>query len=103
MEGCDVELVNKIRRLPPKKVSALLQNESKKLLLTKSLLNLVYNAVVVGSIPVSRIQRQILDENKSIVWQFLSPKSSLAWKKRLLVKNPNLALTIATLCPESGL
>ena len=103
MQGCDVEIVNKIRRLSPKKVSAYLRNESKTLFVTKSLLNLVYNAVVVGSIPVSRIQRQILDENSSIVWQLISTKRSIAWKKRLLVRNPNLVLTIAALCPESGL
>ena len=103
MQGCDYKAIGLIRRTSTGRIGTLLKKEGPKRVLLKSLLNLLYNAIVVGSIPVSRIQKKILDDNREVVWQLLSHKTSLAWKKRLLIRHPDLVVTIAALCPADGL
>ena len=70
--------------------------------MTKSLLNLLYNTVVVGSVRTTTTQRDTLDKNRRIVWQLLSDRRSLAWKKRTLEANPALVILIASTCPDAG-
>ncbi len=100
MEGCDVQLISNILRIPRPKVRKLLQKESSELEVTKSLLNLLYNIVVIGSVPVSQTQKDYLDRHSDIVHDLLGNRS-LKWKKAALEKDPALVLNIAASCPTA--
>ncbi len=98
MEGCDVELISKIPRIPRAGVRKLLTSESPKLEVTKSLLNLLYNIVTVGSVPVSVTQKTYFDQHSEIVLELLG-KGSLKRKKTILEKDEALVINIAASCP----
>lgn len=99
MEGCAVDTVSRIPRVPRGGVKGIIQSESKQLEVTKSLLNLLENAIVVGSIPVSATQRAFFDANTVLILNLLSKRKSLTWKKAALAKNIALVINIAALCP----
>ena len=99
MDGCATDTISKIAQNPRKSVPLILKGESAGLEVTKSLLNLLYNAVIVGSLSVSLTQKAFFDENAASVRSLLSTGKSLAWKKELLTGHPALVINIAALCP----
>lgn len=99
MEGVEKELIRKIARAPPKEAKRILEDESPQLEVTKSLLNILHNLVVVGSIPATRNKRAFFDDHADVVHDLLSPKKSLAWKKTVLLRDTSLLINIATACP----
>lgn len=99
MEGCDVAVVSQILRVARPQVKKILKGESDKYEITKSLLNLLYNIVVVGSLPVSKTQRAYFDSNAELILQLLSSAKTVTWKKGVFENNTALVLNIAASCP----
>jgi hypothetical protein len=101
MEGCDVKVIAQIPRLPRAQVRKLLREESSDLETTKSLLNLLFNIVSVGSVPVSATQKAYFDQHADLVLELLG-RRSLSWKKALLEKEIGLVINVAASCPIAG-
>ena len=99
MNGCDVQAITRITRTPRTQVLKVLKTESPLFEITKSLLNLLYNAVIVGSLPVSQTQKDYFDTNSQVVRSLLDQSKSIKWKKDILTRNPALIINIASLCP----
>ncbi len=98
MDGCDAEIIKQIHRLPRAKVRQLLTKESSDLEVSKSLLNLLFNIVIVGSLPVTVTQKAFFDQHSDLVHELLG-RRSLKWKKAQLEKDIGLVLNIAASCP----
>ncbi len=99
MDGILVDVISTFPRLPRQKVKAIIRDESKDLEVTKSVLNLLYNIVIIGSVPVSNTQRAYLDSRSELVRSLLSSAKSLKWKKQQLESNLALVVNIAASCP----
>lgn len=99
MDGCATEIISTIRSLSRPQIRKLLQSETKELEVTKSLLNLLYNIIVVGSVPVSPTQKSFFDEHVDVTLHLLGKRSSLKSKKKLLEDNLEFVINIATSCP----
>ena len=97
--GCLCDIIWHFPRQSRHKVKRQLQEESKDLEITKSLLNLLHNIVNMGSVPVSRSQKDFFDSHAGIVNELLSSKKSLQVKKKLLESNISLTINIAGSCP----
>ena len=93
-------IISKLPKLKKNIVREILVSESDKLEVTRSLLNILYNLVRVGSIPVSALQKEFLDQNSSLVYQLIGKSRSLAWKKGALEDNIPLVITIAASYPN---
>lgn len=98
MDGCLVERLSMLAKSSPSQVKQILVGESANLEITKSILNLLHNIVVVGSVPVSTTQREFLDSNTKLVLDLLSRRKTLQSKRQILLKNPNLAIAISASC-----
>ena len=99
MEGVDKVALLEIAKAPVSEIKYIIQAEGPNLVVTKSLLNVLHNLILVGSIPVTTRKRAFFDQEAHLVAQLLSSSQSLAWKKRVLEANPSVALNIATSCP----
>lgn len=99
MEHCLTEEIAALRRLSPQRVYFLLQSESKDHELTKSLLNLLHNIVVVQSLEPTLQQKLVFEEKEALVWQLLSPSTPISSKKRLLERNIDFVWAVAESCP----
>ena len=99
MENVDKDLIYEIAKSPLSDIRHLIQSESSDLEATKSLLNLLHNIVCTGSIAVSREKKEYFDSHSRLVYELLSSKRSLSWKKKALQTNPHIALNIAGACP----
>ena len=99
MDDFDLDLVTKIPNISRNEVLKLLHKESEQLPLTTSLLNLLHNIVIVGSVAVSESQKEYFDSHADLVLKLLNPKIDIFWKKRQLEKDISLVLNIATSCP----
>lgn len=100
MEGVDIELVRLVAKLNKSDISKIFAAEGAQLEVTKSLLNLLFNLVKVGSIPVSTHQKEFFDQRTSSVLNLLSDTKSLQQKKKILQKDPELVINIAASCPS---
>lgn len=98
MEGCAVGRVSEISQAPRRKVRRIIESESDLLEVTKSLLNILYNIIIVGSIPCTTTQRSFFDKNADLVLQLLSRARPLHWKKQALQENISLVINIAASC-----
>ena len=98
MEGCAVGRVVEITTVPRRQVWKILDSESDQLEVTKSLVNILYNLVIVGSITPSPTQRVFFDKHSETVFQLLSLSRPLYWKKQELRENISLVIQIATSC-----
>ena len=101
MDGCDA-VISSFPSLSKRQIRRILQGESRRFEVTKSLLNLLYNIVTVGSVAVSDGQRAYFDKNTELVWLLLSSSISLARKKASLEENISLVVNIAASCPRKG-
>ncbi len=93
------DVIRQFPDLPKRKIRQILHSESSRLEVTKSLLDLVYNIVVVGSVPVAPVQKEYLDKHSDLVWHLLHTSKSLSSKKTLLEANIPLVVAIAASCP----
>ena len=98
MDGIDFGAVRRLTNLGAQEVVRLL-NDDKDFRLTKSLTNLLYNIVSVGSVRVSRLQKEYFEQFTMPVLDLLSSKRSLLHKKKLLQRHPDLVFRIAESCP----
>ena len=99
MEGVEVGAIRNIAQGTEAVALQILKSESRELEITTSLLNIVHNVVEVGSIVVSRHQKEIYERYVDLVLCLLSPNYTLSWKKRALEANLPLVLVIANSCP----
>lgn len=102
MDGCECQAVRKLPKLPVEKIKLIFKNESSPYVLTKSILNLLYNIIIVGSVSIGIHKRNIFDQNTELIWKLLSSKNSIHTKNKFLEKNPNFVKTIASICPVNG-
>ena len=99
MEGVDIDRVCQILRTPRQKVIEILKSESDDLEVSKSLLNILYNLVTVGSLPTNREQKVFFDSQADTVRLLLDRRRSLQSKKETLEENIDLVIAIAASCP----
>lgn len=99
MDGCDIEIISQLSRTSRYQVSKIINSESIELEITKSLLNLLYNIVHIGSVPVSPTQKAYFDKHSQLVFDLLKKSKSLKWKKAQLENNVSLVINIAASCP----
>ena len=102
MEGCAVEVIRQIPKLSNYRVRSILQRETRQYKVTKSLLNLLYNIVIVGSVPTSVVQKVYFDQHSKLVWQLLSSSNTLRWKNEQFKKNIQFTKKVASTCPTVG-
>ena len=100
MDGC-LESIFIFPKLLNNQVGAILRNESRQFEVTKSLLNLLHNIVLVGSVTVSQEQKEVIDKHADLVWLLLSKSKSLKWKRRALADNIDLVVCISS-CPTTA-
>jgi hypothetical protein len=99
MEDFDREQVGLIAQASLAQVADILKAEPPTLPITKSLIQLLYNIVVVGSVPINDRRRAFFDRYTNQVLTLLSSGRSLERKKVVLVNHPELARNIAAGCP----
>ena len=99
MEGVDVTRVCQIVRTPRHKVKELLKAEGDDLEISKSLLNILFNLVTIGSLSTSREQKAFFDSRADTVRLLLDRRRSLQSKKETLEENIDLVIAIAASCP----
>ena len=102
MDGCDSTVMNRLARMADHQAVAAIKGDSPDFRLTKSLLNLLYNTVVVGSVRYTRVQKEIIDTNKDLVWRLLDRNIPVARKRNLFARNPAFAVALAGICPAAG-
>lgn len=100
MEGCLVSLVRSLKHADP--VIAL-QNESDRLELSKSLINILFNVCFTRAIDLSQKLKKRFRQFDRLCLQLLDVSKDLSEKKRLLEENPELVLLIAEACPAKSL
>ena len=104
MEGCCIPLVNKLAACTPTQAKRLLKpDKSRAYELTRSILNLLHNASKVGSLNSASRHKQFLKKKKRTVVKLIVKKLSYAAKLEILLRNPELAIFAASLCPGAGL
>ena len=99
LEECLCDVVSRLPHQNRGEVLQTLQSEPANLPVTKSLLNILENAVRIGSLPVSKVQKDFLDSHAQTVLALLNARKSLKWKKSALEANIPLVVNIASLCP----
>ena len=102
LEGCLCDAVSRLPHLNRSQVLQVLQGESKDLEITKSLLNLLHNIVRVGSVPVTKAQKDFFDSHAQLVLGLLNATKPLKWKKAALEANLPLVVNIAASCPTAA-
>ena len=99
MEGLLVTEVRTLRQLSSEKIVEALNDESSSLELTKSLLNLLFNACFTRAIVLSRRLKTAFKTYDRLVIQVLDNSRNLQEKKHMLMRNPELVRLIAETCP----
>ena len=99
-EGCLTSTLAKFPNISRAQVRQVILNESPSdHEVTKSLCNLLYNLVKVGSVPVSQTQKEFLDGHAELVLELINKRKSLKWKQAALAANIPLVLNIVASCP----
>ena len=108
MEGCLSNTLRSLRRLSSEEIKIVLQQESKRLEVTKSLLGLLYNICLDKSIPLSIRFKVEFKRFTPLVLRLLQGSSrdlnktrGLAIKKRIFEANPEFVKILTEACPVS--
>lgn len=107
MDTLLVETVRMLRRLDDKEVGDVLRNESKRLEITKSLLNLLFNVCLTRAIPLSQRLKVKFRQYDKLALELLSGANrrsnqtrDLRGKRRLLLRNLGFVRLLAETCPS---
>ena len=100
MDNCLTKELRSFSLLSPHLILSIIKAEGRDLEITKSLLNLLYNIVVVQSIEASTDQKKLFEQKEQLIWNLLDSSISLLTKKKLLEKNLDLTASIAKSCRE---
>lgn len=100
MESCNVAALAPLAHASPKTIRDTLSSEAK-FEVTKSLVNLLYNIVVVGSVRVNDDTKSFIDRRVELVLALVSRSKPLWWKQQQLIHNPALVRTIVQACPDA--
>lgn len=99
MEGVDQQIISQLSQTPKGQVRGVIRGEdpaNKEI--TTSLLNLLYNIRVVGSIPTSQWQRTCFNRCQKTVDYLISDDVSIEAKKKRLETSPGLVHQICSAC-----
>lgn len=91
----DIRSICQLAHTTKGNVRAILKSESKDFEITKSLLNILYNVRVIGSIPITKPQRRYLDSQEDDIQFLLNVKVPLPRLQSRLFANPKLTIFIA--------
>ena len=101
MDNCLTKELRSFSLLSPHLILSIIKAEGRELEITKSLLNILYNIVVVESIEATPEQKKIFELKEGIIWHLLDSNVPLLKKKRVLEKNIDIAACIAKSCQET--
>lgn len=93
--GVEVSAICKIAHSTPETVKRLLRADSGEFPVTKSIINILHNIRLVGSIPVTKAQKRYLNNQESVVAFLLNDSHSINKLRSKLVANPKLVIFIA--------
>jgi hypothetical protein len=99
MEGVDLKAILAIKKTNKDGWKKIINGETKSLQVTKSLLNILYNIIRVGSVPYTDSQKEFFDNRSTTVYRLLSKSTPLATKKRILTRSPDIIANIVASCP----
>ena len=106
MTVCLNKTLRSFRGLTTLEATQILKHESKRLEITKSLLNVLYNICLDSSIPLSRRLKVEFSKHEVAIQKLLEGASkrtnhtrNLQIKRKILLKNPVLIKLIAETCP----
>jgi len=91
----DANSVCKIAHSSPESVRQLLREDSGDFPITKTIVNLLHNIRIVGSIPVTKAQKRYLNNQESVVAFLLNDQHSITKLRSKLVAHPKLVIFIA--------
>ena len=103
MDGCRSDILTSLAHATEEQIVVAIETETKYLEVTKSVLNVLYNIVSIGSIPISGATKSYLDNNSDLVLDLVSKSKPLWWKRQQLKRNPALAKIVAKTCPTAAL
>lgn len=99
MEGCLVATVRSLRQLGAERVLQVLQAESSRMEITKSILNILFNICFTKAVVLTQKQKKLFKAYDQQCIQLLSNEYNLAEKKQMLIRAPDLIQLIAQTCP----
>ena len=94
--------VRMLKRMDLDDVTKTLRNESRRMEVTKSLLNILFNICFTKAVPLTQRQKNAFKVHHKLVVEILTDArdpANLVEKKRLLEQNPELVQLIAATCP----
>jgi hypothetical protein len=100
MEGCLTASVKSLKKSTDQFIIEVLRAESRAFEITKSLLNILYNLCVVGSIRLSKRLKDLFRPFSEEVVRLLSEQLTLRIKQQILLQTPALCRLIAEACPK---
>lgn len=107
MDGVLIESIRMLRRLDDDQLAQVLYNESRRLEITKSLLNLLFNICLTRAVPLSHRLKVKFRRYDKIALELLTGASrqinrtrNLTGKRRILLRNPDLVRLLAEACPS---
>lgn len=100
MEGCNVPILAQLANASASIIRSTLKSDDYTFEVTKSLVNVLYNLVIVGSIPADSYTKSFLDRKAQLVLALVSRSKPLWWKHQQLIHNPALVQVIAKSCPN---
>lgn len=93
--GVDVRIICVLAHTSKDSVPNIIKNESDEYEITKSIINILYNLRIVGSIPINKSQKRYLESEEKTVRFLLNTKNSLAKLQARLIANPKLVILIS--------
>lgn len=102
-EGLLIGVILALRNLSDFEIAHVLRGESPRLEVTKSLLNILHNIVTVGSILLTKRQKESFRTVQASVEKLLGSKTTLSQKRGILLQHPALVKALASACPPMKL
>lgn len=99
MEGCSSRLLYAIKDLSDYQIHALLKTDAPDLLLTKSLVNLLYNLLVVQSVETPTHLCKSFEAAVETISSVLDTGTNLPLANNILAANVPVVRLIASACP----
>lgn len=99
--GVLIGVVHSLTRLSDKEIVRVLEAETFRREVSKSVANILLNIVQVGSISLSKRQKQEFKALEHLVVTFLNLET-LKSRRLLFIQNPQLVRSVASACPRSA-
>lgn len=99
MDGCNSQLLHALKDLSDHQIHALLKTDAPDLVVTKSLVNLLYNLLVVQSVETPVHLHAAFESAVEAISGLLDVGRNLVQANRLLASNVPVVRLIAAACP----